>query len=53
MKSTNFFLKMIKNKFLDLYKNILLDLDAIKGKEYPIFLELNNEIEKMLKVIKN
>ncbi len=48
MISIRYFLKLIRNKFIKLYRNILLDLDAIVGKESQIFLDFNKKIEILL-----
>ena len=37
MISINYFLKTVKNQFQNFYKNILLNLDLIEGKERKIF----------------
>jgi len=48
MISTIFFLKMVKELFQNLYKNVLNDLDAIKGSETQIFNNFNDEIRRIL-----
>ncbi|MFW9987070.1 MAG: hypothetical protein ACFFC3_00240 [Candidatus Odinarchaeota archaeon] len=48
MISIKYFLKLIGNRFTELYKNVVLDLNAIEGKESQIFLDFNNEIKLLL-----
>ena len=48
MISIRYFLKLIRNKFTEFYRNVLLDLDAIEGKESQIFLDFNNKIEILI-----
>ncbi|MFX1388924.1 MAG: hypothetical protein ACFE9Z_02540 [Promethearchaeota archaeon] len=46
--SINFFLKMIKSRFQEYYKNVLYDLDAVEGKESKIFNSFNKQIKILL-----
>ncbi|MFX1575297.1 MAG: hypothetical protein ACFFB0_21385 [Promethearchaeota archaeon] len=48
MVSIRYFLKLICEQFSKLYRNILLDLNAIEGKENQIFLDFNKKIEILL-----
>ncbi|MFX1321313.1 MAG: hypothetical protein ACFFAQ_06690 [Promethearchaeota archaeon] len=50
MVSMRYFLNTVKNKFNDIYKNILIELENLEG-EYPqIFEDFNNDIVKILKL---
>lgn len=48
MNSIKYFLRRVATKFDKFFKHILLDLDAIKGKEQQIFSTFN---EKMIKIL--
>ncbi|MFW9873791.1 MAG: hypothetical protein ACFFG0_11855 [Candidatus Thorarchaeota archaeon] len=48
MKSINYFLKIIQKSFTEIYRNVLLDLNAIEGRESHIFFDFNYKIEKLL-----
>ncbi len=48
MISIKYFIKLIRERFTELYRNIILDLKAIEGKESQIFLDFNNEIKILL-----
>ena len=49
MISINYFLKTMKNQFQNFYKNILLNLDLIEGKERKIFSKFDVIIKNILK----
>ena len=47
MKSVNYFHKVIKNEFEAFYRNILLNIEMIKGSEEKIFLGFDTIINKI------
>jgi len=48
MNSINYFLKNVKSKFQNLYKNILINLEFIKGNEKEIFSSFDIKLKKLL-----
>ena len=49
IRSMSFFLKEVKEKFQELYKNIILHLNIIKGTEDTLFFSFNTIIKEILK----
>ena len=48
MKSYRYFLKIIKNEFEHIYKNILINLNELKGIEKELFLGFDVNIKKLI-----
>ena len=48
VKRINYFLKNVKSKFQNLYKNILINLEFIKGNEKEIFSSFDVKLKKLL-----
>ena len=48
MNSLRYFLKTIKNEFEQIYRNILINLNDIEGKEEKIFLNFDEIMKKLI-----
>jgi len=49
MNSSSYFLKMVKNNFELLYKNIILNIDSLEGTESKLFQSFDKTIKELIK----